>query len=82
MTKNAPRFFVADVKKKSGKSTLRVLRQRKVGRVVPRTVVEGFGDTWTVVKTKFVRKSKLFESRNAARRALNDLRAERLLKVA
>jgi len=68
MTTIPVKFFVGRFKNKAGEVYFRVLRQRKVGRIVPRIVVEGFADAWTPVKAKFARASNLFVSREAARR--------------
>lgn len=78
----SPRYFIAEMKHlQSGKATLRILRQRKVGRIVPRVIVEAYSDIWRKVNAKYTRKSKLIDGRNAARRELNNLRAERLRTV-
>lgn len=68
MNKSTPKFFVGRFKRKSGEVYFQVLRQRRVGRFVPRIVVEAWGDDWTPVKKKFARASNLFVSREAARR--------------
>lgn len=69
------KYFVAEVTSKTGKKRLRILRQKWVGRIIERLVVETFADDWKVMKAKFVRKSKLLLSRTAARKEKKLLQA-------